>query len=86
MREPGVVAEKNREDPGGHRIKRAKMADGLFPGNAPQPADDVVTGDAAGFIYDEKAVHWNTLAVPRQMAAAAGAGLHNKMPSTWKRS
>src|SRR6185437_5670429 len=60
--EAGVSAEQQREDARGHGIKRAEMADGFFAGDAAEAADDVVAGDAGGFIYDEKAVHWFTLA------------------------
>jgi len=75
LREAGVFAEQEWEDAGSHGIERAEVADGLFAGDAAETADDVVAGDTGGFIYDEKAVHWFTLAA--RAAAWDGCGLNS---------
>jgi hypothetical protein len=71
LREAGVFAEQQREDTRGHGVERAEMADGFFAGDAAETVDDVVAGDAGGFIYDEEAVHWFTLAARTRVAGRA---------------
>ena len=58
------------------------MADGFFAGDAAEAADDVMAGDAGGFVDDDEAVHGNTLAVRGSLPLAVTRS--NSMFAVWQ--
>ena len=51
------VADYQRKDAGGHRVKGTEMPDRALAENAADPVDHVVRGQAGRFIDYEYAVH-----------------------------
>ena len=50
LRESCVLAEQKRQNAGGHGVKCAKVADRTLAGDLAQPVNDIVAGDAGGFV------------------------------------
>ena len=57
LREAGKFSEEQGKDAGGHGIKGTEVSDGLISRGAAEACDNVVGGDAGGFVYDEEPVH-----------------------------
>ena len=55
--EAGVLAEQQWEDSGGHGVEGAEVADGAFAGGAAHDINDVVRGEAGGFVDNQESVH-----------------------------
>jgi hypothetical protein len=53
----GVFAKEQRQNTGGHGIKRSKMPDGALASGTSHDGDHVMRGEAGRFIEYEKTVH-----------------------------
>ncbi len=61
LRKAREPAEKQRQNPSGHGVQRAQMADGLLSRDAAQPVHHIVAGHPARLIDHKKSVHIITL-------------------------
>jgi hypothetical protein len=55
--EAGVFAEEKGKDSGGHGVEGAEVAYGFLSGGAADDGDDIVRGEAGGFVEYEETVH-----------------------------
>ena len=59
LRQAREVAEDNRQDSGGRRVKGSEMTDGALPENSAHAIDHVVRRQPWRFVDDYDAVHRN---------------------------
>ena len=60
LRQARGASDQHNQNSSGKRVERAGVSSAFFPQDAPYPRHHVVRGQAGGFVYDKKSVHFLT--------------------------